>query len=168
MAGSDHKSSGGGANFQCLPDDPEYSNKSIPALFSSLRFVQYIEMPNLYRHRVPCAACEAKGRLSLIMIPAKTRCPTSDWKLEYRGYLMSELEHSGSKPDDFSSASVRGPLSFVCVDEIAESLGSVPLSTWSGGVLHTVRAGCTGGGALVNCPPYKSDNSALSCVVCSK
>ena len=80
---------------------------------------------------------------------------------------MSELEHDSYKPDDFSHASYRGPRSFVCVDENAESFGSIP-DTWAGGVLHTVGTSCTGSGAVINCPPDKSDNSALSCVVCSK
>lgn len=168
MAGSDHRSSGGGANFQCLPDDPEYSSTKIEATASSLRLVQYVETPNLVHHRVPCVACEAEQRLTMIMIPAKTRCPSSDWNLDYRGHLMTELETNGGEPDNFTAADIRGPRSFVCVDEHAESLTSKPVDSWIGGVLHAVRAGCTGGGALMNCPPYKSDNSALSCVVCSK
>ena len=47
MTGLDYVSSGGGANYQCLPEDPEYSSYRIPAPMSSLRNTLYNESPNL-------------------------------------------------------------------------------------------------------------------------
>ena len=86
MAGPDIYSSGGGSNYQCLPDDPEYSSYRVPATKSSLRNIVYIESPNIYGvnlhvQRVPCIACESQRRVTLMMIPGKIRCPTSDWTL---------------------------------------------------------------------------------------
>ena len=62
MANSDHLSSGGGSNYQCLPEDPGYSDKitsNVP--FSTLRAVKYETVlanvfgQDLTKHRVPCA-----------------------------------------------------------------------------------------------------------------
>ena len=172
MTGLDYVSSGGGANYQCLPEDPEYSSYRIPAPMSSLRNTLYIESPNfagqsLSYRRVPCVACETMQRVSLIMIPGKTRCLSSDWTLDYRGYVMSQLEHNANDSLDFNGAAKRGRGNYVCVDESSEPLSSTRAKS-HGAVIHTVAALCTGDDAIVGCPPYKADNSALSCVVCSK
>ena len=128
---------------------------------------------DLTKHRVPCAVCEANKRVAQLMIPAQTRCPSSDWSLEYRGYVMSEAESSqhSVSPDDFSMVSDRGPTSYICVDENPESLttnSAEVAEDWNGGFLYPVTVACSGRGNIYNCPPYKSDRSALSCVVCSK
>ena len=169
MAGPDVGSNGGGSNYQCLPDDPEYSSYRVPATMSSLRNIVYIESPNgvnLHVQRVPCIACESQRRVTLIMIPGKIRCPTSDWTLEYCGYVMSEYEHHKADHGNFEHTRSRGRGTYICVDEESEPLSKKP-KAW-GGVLHTVSALCTGDDALDGCPPYKTDFSALSCVVCSK
>ena len=84
MTGPDHKSSGGGANYQCLPDDPEYDPQAISNVpHSKLRSVFYdgrdLFSPNIDQHQVPCTVCETDRRITKLMIPAKTRCPTSEW-----------------------------------------------------------------------------------------
>ena len=56
MAGPDISSNGGGSNYQCLPDDPEYSSYRVPATMSSLRNIVYIESPNIM-----ASTCMCKG-----------------------------------------------------------------------------------------------------------
>ena len=172
----------GGTNYQCLPADPEYYITNIPskAYQSTLRPMQYwvIDMPDLkhLQHlNVPCVACETNQRVTMLMIPAMTRCPTSEWHLEYRGYLMSEIEHGGGKEgqDDLGKFALdtRSFTSYICVDKESESLTPKPRPAedlWGGGFLHPVEADCTGENKLRSCPPYRGDNSALACVVCSK
>ena len=86
---------------------------------------------------------------------------------------MSEAESSqhSVSPDDFSMVSDRGPTSYICVDENPESLTTNSAEVdedWNGGFLYPVTVACSGRGNIYNCPPYRSDSSALSCVVCSK
>ena len=170
MTGPDHKSSGGGANYQCLPDDPEYDPQAISNVpHSKLRSVFYdghdLFSPNIDQHQVPCTVCETDRRITKLMIPAKTRCPTSEWVLEYKGYIMSSAEYHvvGNYIKDGSDK-----MSYVCIDAKAESVTSKQTGLWSGHHLYAVTASCSGDGALANCPPYLSDGRALSCVVCSK
>ena len=79
---------------------------------------------------------------------------------------MSEYEHLERDHGNFESAKSRGRGNYICVDEESEPLSITPKTY--GGVLHTVSALCSGDKALHGCPPYKTDFSALSCVVCSK
>ena len=96
VAVPDHGASGGGSNYMCLPADPEYHPNSPNNVLSATIFRVWYEidnnldkLPNLHRDSVPCAVCESDQRLTQLMMPAKTRCPTSDWVLEYSGFLMS-------------------------------------------------------------------------------
>ena len=101
MTGPDYRSAGGGSNYQCLPDDPEYDGKApsgVPC--GKLRPAIYdtSDVPKMFgasfsRHRFPCAVCESQMRATKLMIPAKMRCPNSDWVIEYKGFLMSAAEH---------------------------------------------------------------------------
>ena len=103
------------------------------------------------------------------MIPAATLCPSDDWVLEYKGYLMTSATHIGSNDDSVIIKGKHSRDSYVCVDGKAEAITSPAVGDWIQGVtLYTVSASCTGPGALKNCPPYKGDTTALSCVVCSR
>ena len=177
MAGPDSGSSGGGSNYQCLPEDPRYGHTAA-GLYSSLRAVKYALSYNtnknvfgkdLQTHTAPCAVCKAEQRVTQLMIPGQTRCPTSEWNVEFVGLLMSEYEHSESNTQEFSGASRRSAGQYICVDDHAESVRGTTDGV-TGAFLYLVRAGCDVDslGALSNCPPYRSDKSALSCVVCSK
>ena len=92
---------------------------------------------------VPCAVCMARSRCSLLMIPAKTQCPTS-WTTEYIGYLMSTGQHHAL------------PTTYECVDKDAESNQAL-------GIFGHVEATCNG----MACPPY-DDEKELTCVVCTR
>ena len=86
----------------------------------------------------------------MIMVPAKTQCPSS-WTREYYGYLMTEREH----PHHYRS-------SFDCVDVSPDSVpGEVGDSLIS--LFHYVKATCNG----LQCPPYVA-NKMVTCVVCTK
>ena len=174
MTGPDYRSAGGGTNYQCLPDDPEYDSRAPSGVpHSKLRstiyqtdYVKTIFDTDVHRHRVPCAVCETQQRSTKLILPAKTRCPSSGWVTEYKGYLMSPAEHHRNQ--EFVSGE-QFRTSYVCVDTHPESLTSKPISAgWSGSILYSVSVSCSGDGALANCPPYLSDDRALSCVVCTK
>lgn len=181
MSGPELKSAGGGSNYLCLPEDPSYDPKAPKgAIYSFLTSAQYevLQSPNIFgsqfsvfKHYVPCVACETNQRVNRIMIPATTRCPSNDWVLEYKGYLMSSATHyndaSGINKAEIKGIHFRG--TYVCVDSQAEATPSPAVTGWAEGVtLFTVSASCSGPGALKNCPPYRGDATALSCVVCTK
>ena len=88
-----HEHKGGAANYICMPNDPEYT---LPYQ-SGVRGHSYVygteyEVPLVSgrsQHNAPCAVCYVPTMNTVIMIPAKTSCP-SGWTREYYGYLMSE------------------------------------------------------------------------------
>ena len=45
----------------------------------------------ILRAQLQCAVCQAKQRVSKFMFPAATKCPSNDWTLEYKGFLMSDF-----------------------------------------------------------------------------
>ena len=152
-AGGSHTTddSGGGVNFQCMPLDPEYTL----SVQSGVRLHAYVygteydhPIRGGHRHNVPCAVCYTSTRVAVLMIPAKTSCPTS-WTREYYGYLMSEFRG-------------RRASTFECVDKDQESVPGSEVNT-PGALLHHVEAHCNG----MPCPPYDSQKE-LTCVVCTK
>ena len=84
---------GGAANYLCMPNDPQYTLR----FQSGVRGASFVygteyELPLVsgrYQHNAPCAVCYIPTKHTVIMIPAKTSCP-SGWTREYYGYLMSE------------------------------------------------------------------------------
>ena len=86
---------GGGANYLCLPNDPDYLQyQSGVQGYGHIGGVEYWYagfplLSSLNTHNVPCAVCYVATRSVAVMVPAKTQCPT-DWTVEYVGYLMSE------------------------------------------------------------------------------
>ena len=98
-------------------------------------------------HNVPCAVCAVSTREMVLMIPAKTSCPTS-WTREYYGYLMSA--HYGHERTMYT-----------CVDKGQESLPGNHVNDNSVLFYH-VEASCTG----MACSPY--DPQELTCAVCTK
>ena len=100
------------------------------------------------------------------MIPAKTSCPSSDWTLEYNGFIMSMEEHRGQGDNDLFDDGFYAT-TYVCVDSYAEVLPNSYQAHNDGSLIFMVGADCSGMGAMRNCPPYKQ-GAVLSCVVCSK
>ena len=148
-----HGHKGGGANYQCMPDDPDYAAFTPGVQGSSQLYgVEYETggrpFSAVYQHNAPCAVCYSSNRLASVMIPAKTQCP-SGWTLEYWGYLMSQHY------TQYQST-------FICVDHSpdvvpGESANANPAT------LYHVEASCDG----FDCPPYDAEKE-LTCVVCTK
>ena len=152
-AGGSFFDQGGGANYLCLPLDPEYALPFIPGLpgTSHVYDAEY-ESPVVgeHNHNVPCAVCHVTTRETVLMIPAKASCPTS-WTEEYVGYLMS-----GSRGHRRTM--------FVCVDRKQEPLPGRETDN-NGAVFYHTEADCTNQ-ANLPCPPY-DDVKQLNCVVCT-
>lgn len=171
MASPDLTAAGGGANYLCLGSDPSYHQDSPTKHASSYigrvwyQVIRDHDTVNpLTYHSVPCTVCEANQRITKRMIPAQTRCPTSDWTLEYSGFLMTSATHgdpSGKSTTHYYRTS------YVCVDTDFESFASKPNSGWHGSPLYLVQAECQRPGTLGSCPPYTA-KKALACAVCTK
>ena len=150
-AGSLFSSSGGGTNYLCMPNDPQYTLNYRPGVqsYSPLHGSEY-EQPLVgsHDHNVPCAVCSATTRNHVLFIPAKTSCPSS-WTREYYGYLMTSRYYEN-------------PSTFECVDKDQESIPGFYADTGGSSLFH-VEATCNG----LQCPPYVT-HKELNCVVCTK
>ena len=96
--GSRYNVQGGSAEKLCLPDDPDYipATAGVTARFPSIIYGAEYEffvgpLANATKHNAPCAICFVPSRASVIMIPAKTVCPSS-WTREYYGYLTTNYD----------------------------------------------------------------------------
>ena len=148
---------GGGGNYQCLPNNPEYGGPGQYAKgvqgHAPIYGVEYqidrgSPLPVQHNHNVPCAVCHVSTRAAVLMIPAWRHCP-SQWTLEYTGYLMTE-------------GYGHGKATYECVDKDAESIPGSHADT-NGGMFHHVEANCNG----LPCPPYDPQKE-LTCAVCTK
>ena len=145
---------GGGSNYLCMPDTPQYTLNYTPGSqsYSEIYGVEY-ENPiaGTHNHNVPCAVCCASTRVGILMIPARTSCPTN-WTREYYGYLMSAGSHW----------SHHHRTTFECVDKDQDSVPGSQAGTY-GALFYHVEANCNG----LACPPY-NNYKELNCVVCTK
>ena len=156
--GSWYSHMGGGANYLCMPNDPDYLQYQ-PGVQgrSPVHGAEYEPwggpLQAVLHHNVPCAVCYASTRVAVTMIPAKTRCP-STWTLEYSGYLMSAYKGV--------SSNIQYRTMFECVDKNPDSIpGSA--SDVNGALFLHAEATCTG----MPCPPYDPQKE-LTCAVCTK
>ncbi len=154
-AGSHFDSYGGGVNYLCLPEVPEYTTyQPGNQLHNYLHGTEYQSgnpgpLYSMFNHNAPCAVCYVPTRVTVLMLPARLTCP-SNWTLEYNGYLMSA--HHGSKQST----------TFECVDKDTESIPGSAANT-DGAMLHFNEAKCNG----IPCPPYDPQKE-ITCAVCSK
>ena len=154
--GSDHTTKGGGSNYLCMPENPDYleytpgvqgwspvhgAEMHIHTVYSNSNF------GHLNFDNVPCAVCHATTRATMLMIPAKTQCPQF-WTREYYGYLMAEFKGQHRSM-------------FECVDKDAQPLPGEAGRT--DGVLFLYTEGTCNG---LPCPPYDPQKE-LTCVVCT-
>jgi hypothetical protein len=147
-----HEHQGGAANYVCMPNDPQYTLPTQHGVrgHSYVYGTEYEEplVSGRNQHNAPCAVCYIPTKHSVIMIPAKTWCP-SGWTREYYGYLMSERVENRRTM-------------YECVDSAMESVSWSQNHANSGHFWH-VEAHCDG----MACPPYDPQRE-LGCVVCSK
>ena len=145
---------GGGANYLCLPDDPDHLQYESGAQETGYIYgVEYRTrtfqpLRNVDYHNVPCAVCYVTTRATLLMIPAKVNCPTN-WTIEYTGYLMS-THHSFYRS------------TYECVDKDPEFVSGLNVADSNSAFISHVEPHCSG----LSCPPYDAGKE-LTCVVCS-
>ena len=152
-AGSYHHDKGGTNEYLCLPEEPEYLQYRADVQGNAPIYgAEYQAQGNeplgaFLNHNVPCVVC-CTSRVSVLMIPARTSCPTG-WTLEYSGYLMTEHIFHRRR-------------STICVDSLPETVHGEAGHT-DGALLYHTEATCSG----LQCPPYDPQKE-LTCVVCSK
>ena len=167
MASSNYNNPGGGANYLCLPNDPQplQTTRGLQGERAKLYGVEYHFRPdnnnrlsNIWLHNPPCAVCYTSQRETVLMLPAKPTCPSS-WTLEYAGYLVAEQRQHNSQAV------------FECLDKNPECIpGTAGYNNPSGSPAYggffyfTEVATCAPG---IPCPPY-SEGMELSCAVCTK
>ena len=141
---------GGGADHLCMPRDPQYTlpHRSGVQGYAYVYGTEYEETAlGRQNQDVPCAVCLAATRGTVLMLPAKTSCPTS-WTTEYTGYLMTG--HTNHKRSMYE-----------CVDKSQESVpGSI--ANTNGALFYHVEASCNG----LQCGPYEVEKE-LTCAVCT-
>ena len=156
VGGSVYAQKGGGSNYLCMPDNPDYSSYT-PGV-QGLSPIHGAEFHTRSGNRgplsffndqnVPCAMCSTSVRAQVLMIPAKTQCPSS-WTLEYSGYLMSAYKNEHNTM-------------FECVDGIPETVPGYAANA-NGALFYHTEATCNG----LLCPPYEPEKE-LTCAVCTK
>ena len=143
---------GGGANYLCLPNDPQYRSSTFnhDTLIITVYGAEYEWWGDgLHDQNVPCAVCHVSTRSSYLMIPAKYTCPTN-WTREYHGHLVTEYyTHASNKV-------------FECMDASPEAVPGGG-GDQNGALFVFTRAQCLG----LQCPPYNKRN-VLTCSVCTK
>ncbi|XP_071830073.1 uncharacterized protein [Apostichopus japonicus] len=159
-AGAAYNEKGGGADYLCLPKDPQFLH-TVPGTTSSWRarihgaeyevnsFDPFNGMDN---GDVPCAVCLVNGRSSVLMQPARYTCPHG-WTYEYSGYLMAS--HHGYYRTKW-----------VCVDENAQLTTQESLSNLDGALFYPVVSECHSSVTGLPCTEYGSNNE-LTCSVCT-
>jgi len=157
---------GGGSNFLCLPEDPQWKAYvdgrqsavgTISGVENKLRnhggHPVFSESNNggnpLDNYPAPCAVCYVVGRSTILMVPARTQCPDG-WTTEYAGYLVSEKQSSSRKRS-----------SYICWDEAPEV--TVGLRDQDQAEIFPVEVKC----GTLPCSVY-IDGREATCIVCSK
>ena len=150
-----YRESGGGANYLCLPEQPENSTFTAGSqggrayLYGAEFETSNGPLNSVYNHIVPCAVCYTSARETVVMIPARLSCPSS-WTREYYGYLMAGRYRYYRRM-------------FECVDISPQSIpGSI--ANTDGALFFHVEVKCSHG---IPCPPYDTQKEVM-CVVCTK
>ena len=156
-AGSFWNEKGGGTNYLCLPEQPQYSTYTagVQGGRAHLYGTEYHTtsgndgpLRSFNSHNVPCAVCYTSTRGTVVMIPARLTCPSS-WTREYYGYLMADYYgHYRTM--------------FECVDQSPESVPGSAANT-NGALFYHTEVKCNG----IPCPPYDTQKE-VTCVVCTK
>ena len=142
------------AGASCLPEDPEYTLPGEESLWNNQIITIHSGRYKGYQNKTisRCAVCASTTKKTILMIPAKTSCPSS-WTREYYGYLMTSAVYN----NDISM--------FVCFDRAASSYLKNDYS-----YLYTfrhTRSSCDIDYGGLPCPPYNS-TKIINCVVCTK
>ena len=159
--GSSYSEQGGGANYLCLPEQPQYSTYTAGTQVGRA-FLYGVEYQtggvhhrdtgpfnSVAQHNVPCAVCYTSTRGTVVMIPARLTCPSS-WTREYYGYLMANwVGHYRTM--------------FECVDHSPQTVPGSSAVT-NGALFYHTEVKCN---YEISCPPYDTQKE-VTCVVCTK
>ncbi|XP_002739530.1 uncharacterized protein LOC100376133 [Saccoglossus kowalevskii] len=147
---------GSGSNYQCLPLNPIYDSPVSGTQSKGLIYGAEYEtqgfppLAQVADHDPVCAVCRVRSRGTVLMIPARNQCPSTEWTREYYGYLMSE--HHGHKRTEY-----------ICVDHQADGRTGTHHSL-NGALLYPVEGRCDAGS--LPCGPYVNGYE-LTCAVCT-
>ena len=156
MGGKDYAGHGGGSNYLCLPNNPQYLGyesgvQGDSNIYGAKYGTSGGPLSSSNYKAIPCAVCFSSNRSTHVMIPARIECPTS-WTREYYGYIMAEAVKYGTRPSTM----------YECVDHDPDTLPDVGATGWPA-VLYLVEVVCEG----IACPPYSAEKE-LTCVMCTK
>ena len=155
VAGSRWTHKGDGANYLCLPFDPEY----VPGVGNAVggyiygseyRSVNQVNSGkrNIENRNIPCAVCRVQMRSTAIMVPAHNSCP-GGWTREYYGFLMAaHWQHRNTN--------------YICVDREMKTLPG-HAGDQGGNLLYSVGTDC---GFGLDCPPYQA-RTPITCAMCT-
>eukprot|EP00164_Ancoracysta_twista_P003890 GFYU01005216.1.p1 GENE.GFYU01005216.1~~GFYU01005216.1.p1 ORF type:complete len:932 (-),score=275.76 GFYU01005216.1:86-2881(-) len=152
MGGARHNHLGGGYNYQCLPDNPQYGEftDGQQSAGAEIYQVEYVVngyglsgLTHLDHLEAVCSACQRVGSVSTVMVPGTNECPTG-YITEYAGFL-------------FSGHYTHHVTEYICVDKTATGKGHSGHENYS--LLHPVEAELLEG--------YRN-NDEIACVVCTK
>ena len=153
--GKAYFSHGGGVNYQCLHNEPEWPSNAIEENqhHSYMYGVEYHDIAGWVEDTLdqdaPCAVCDVESRTRQVMIPGRETCPDEGWVREYYGFLVAQ------QYDELGST-------FACLDKDFEFTPG-GYDNDGGGTFYMVEARC---GSLP-CAPYE-EGMELACVVCTK
>ncbi|GIY91671.1 uncharacterized protein CEXT_742611 [Caerostris extrusa] len=161
MASTTSRGIGGGSDYLCLPDNPEFSenqpdfgNKE-STVVTGVKYGLMDDHP-FQEHNarifpgkgIPCALCHMTNRTLVHVFPAENECP-DEWIYEYSGYLMAGTNIPGTH---------------ICLNDPPVSYEELAEETQSH-TLTIVHVSDKDGGLPK--PPYEK-KAAIKCVVCSK
>ncbi|XP_077979079.1 uncharacterized protein LOC144434495 [Glandiceps talaboti] len=154
--GSHYTHQGSGANYQCLPLNPIYDNP-VPGFQaegliygSEYQTISFPPLADIHDGDVVCAVCRASSRGTVLMVPARNKCPSKEWTREYHGYLMT-AHHTHKRSE------------YVCMDRQAEATPGTS-SNKDGALFYAVEGRCEAG--TLPCGPYTT-GFELTCAVCT-
>jgi len=148
---------GGGKNYICLANSPEWGKVKAGHQGSSILLgAQYAITGETFslanfngqdanQITAPCVLCDSPNN-KVIMIPGRINCP-SGWYSEYNGYLVALIQHASE---------------WICVDATPDPAPGSVKTAWQA-AFHPTEVFC---GALP-CNEYV-DGNEVSCVTCSQ
>ena len=167
MAGSAYNVDGGGANFLCLHENPQWGFRKDGVQtwagriygtetenYDDADYTNPFSTTNnggrsVANNPMPCAACYVPQKSTWMMIPARKECPDG-WTLEYKGYVHSQGSGFGHQKNDYE-----------CIDEAPEIARGGTAQNQA--LIYPVQVGC---GSLP-CSIF-TDGWELACVVCTR
>ena len=155
-AGSLYSHKGGGANYQCITEEPAnfaFGPGTVDASYMyGAEYEIYSNVPSstlpLHNNDVPCVVCYVSTRETVLMVPGTYICPPN-WTREYYGWLMAEHHNHHCS-------------TFECVDSAPETITGGHANQ-NGALFYHVEPRC---GSLP-CPPYDQQKE-MTCAVCTR